>query len=151
MSEKFIGAELGMLNNLLRRQLACMNEEEELTGMQAMLIHHLMCREKDGDCFQKDLETTFRMRRSTATGMLKLMERHGLISREPVEYDARLKKLMLTDKARKLDKSIFRNLRNVESVMSKGINRDELETWFRVCGMIRLNLEQYQSKSEGKQ
>ncbi len=152
LCEKRIGTELGMLKNLLERQLACMrsaNEEEDLTGMQAMLLHHLLgC---EGDCFQKDLETQFRIRRSTATGMLKLMEQRGLISREPVEYDARLKKLVLTDKARKLDKSIRREIQNIEAVMSKSIDPNELEIWFKVCGQIQLNLEQYQSKSEGKQ
>ena len=39
-----IGAEIGMLHNLLRRQMACMTEKTanaaNVTGMQAMIVHH---------------------------------------------------------------------------------------------------------------
>ena len=99
-SDDRIGAEIGMLHNLLRRQMACMTEKTanaaNVTGMQAMIVHHLIIHEKQGDIFQKDLENAFQMRRSTATGILQLMEQHGIIRREPVEHDGRLKRLVLT-------------------------------------------------------
>ena len=86
-----IGAEIGMLHNLLRRQMACMIEKSadsaNVTGMQAMIVHHLILREKEGDLFQKDIESAFQMRRSTATGILQLMEQHGILRREPVAHD----------------------------------------------------------------
>ena len=76
-SDDRIGAEIGMLHNLLRRQMACMTEKTanaaNVTGMQAMIVHHLIIHEKQGDIFQKDLENAFQMRRSTATGILQLM------------------------------------------------------------------------------
>ena len=81
-----IGAEIGMLHNLLRRQMACMTEKSansaNVTGMQAMIVHHLILREKEGDLFQKDIESAFQMRRSTATGILQLMEQHGILRRD---------------------------------------------------------------------
>ncbi len=146
MHERNIGAELGMLNNLLRRQMACMvsPEEADVTGMQAMIIHHLLSCRDAGDCFQKDIETQFRIRRSTATGMLKLLESRGFIIREPVKYDARLKRLVLTEKSRALDEHIRRKIKHAEEVMSRDIPIDELDTWFRVCDRIRTNLEHYQ-------
>ncbi len=102
-----IGAEIGMLHNLLRRQMACMTEKSansaNVTGMQAMIVHHLILREKEGDLFQKDIESAFQMRRSTATGILQLMEQHGILRREPVAHDGRLKRLVLTDRARAMD------------------------------------------------
>ena len=88
-----IGAEIGMLHNLLRRQMACMTKKSansaNVTGMQAMIVHHLILREKEGDLFQKDIESAFQMRRSTATGILQLMEQHGILRREPVAHDGR--------------------------------------------------------------
>ena len=105
-----IGAEIGMLHNLLRRQMACMTEKSadsaNVTGMQAMIVHHLILREKEGDLFQKDIESAFQMRRSTATGILQLMEQHGILRREPVAHDGRLKRLVLTDRARAMDERI---------------------------------------------
>lgn len=99
------------------------------------------------DRFQRDVETQFRFRRSTATGILQLMERRGLLVREPVDYDARLKRLVLTDKARALHTEIHRQLRETEALMREGIGAEELAVWFRVSGKIRTNLENFQRKS----
>ena len=148
MQEQRIGSELGMLNNLLKRQMACQPQGEEIshvTGMQGMIIHYLSV--ADGDRFQKDVETQFRFRRSTATGILQLMEQHGLLRREPVPHDGRLKRLVLTDKALALDARIKQKLRETEELMREGISEEDMATCFRVCGMIRVNLENYQRKS----
>ena len=142
-----IGAEIGMLHNLLRRQMACMSENSEnLTGMQAMIVHHLIMHENEGDLFQKDIETAFQMRRSTATGMLQLMEQHGIIRREPVEHDGRLKRLVLTERAHAMDKRITERMEQMEQLLRQGITEDEIKSWFAVCDKIRSNLEQYQCK-----
>ncbi len=143
-----IGAEIGMLHNLFRRQMACMTEKSEnaaqMTGMQAMIVHHLIMHEGEGDIFQKDLENVFQMRRSTATGMLQLMEQHGIIRREPVEHDGRLKRLVLTDQARAMNERINERMQEMELLLRQGITEDELKGWFAVCEKIRSNLEQYQ-------
>ena len=148
MCDQHIGAEIGMLGNLLKRQMVCHSgraEPDHATGMQAMIIHYLSGAQEDR--FQRDIETQFRFRRSTATGILQLMERRGLLVREPVPYDARLKRLVLTDKALALDAQIKQELRRTEELMCEGISEEDLATWFRVCGMIRANLENYQRKS----
>lgn len=140
-----IGAEIGMLHNLLRRQMACMTEKSEnITGMQAMIVHHLIMYENQGDIFQKDLENVFQMRRSTATGILQLMEQHGIIRREPVEHDGRLKRLVLTEQARAMDKRIGERMEQMEQLLRQDITEDELKGWFAVCEKIRSNLEQHQ-------
>lgn len=153
MHEQRIGSELGMLSNLLKRQMACQPQDEEdshVTGMQGMIIHYLAV--ADGDRFQKDVETQFRFRRSTATGILQLMEQHGLLRREPVPQDGRLKRLVLTDKALALDARIKKKFRDTEALMCAGISEADLATWFRVCGRIRANLEDYQRRaSEGQE
>ena len=136
-SDDRIGAEIGMLHNLLRRQMACMTEKTanaaNVTGMQAMIVHHLIIHEKQGDIFQKDLENVFQMRRSTATGILQLMEQHGIIRREPVEHDGRLKRLVLTEQARAMDEYITERMQQMEQLLRQGITEDELKGWFAVC------------------
>ena len=153
MQERQIGAQLGMLNNLLKRQMACWAADSQtgnVTGMQGMIIHYLAS--VGGDRFQKDVETQFGFRRSTATGILQLMEQHGLLRREPVPQDGRLKRLVLTEDALALDAEIRRRLRLTEEQMREGISAEELDTWFRVCGKIRGNLEKFQCKaSEGQE
>ena len=152
MQEQTICGELGMLNNLFKRQMACQSGEEfsKVTGMQGMIIHYLLV--ADGDRFQKDVETQFRFRRSTATGILQLMEQHGLLRREPVPQDGRLKRLVLTDKALALDARIKKKFRDTETLMRAGISEEDMDAWFRVCGRIRANLENYPRRaSEGQE
>ena len=144
MQEQRIGSELGMLSNLLKRQMACQSHGKEIdhvTGMQGMIIHYLAV--ADDDRFQKDVETQFQLRRSTATGILQLMEQHGVIRREPVEHDGRLKRLVLTEQARAMDEYITERMKQMEQLLRQGITEDELKGWFAVCEKIRSNLEQY--------
>lgn len=145
-----IGAQVGMLYNLISRQRGCMvkdHGETDITRMQAVIIHYLLMSEGRGDCFQRDIEHEFRMRRSTATGILQLMEQHGLVRREPVEHDARLKRLVLTDHARALNERIQRSIEANEASMRDGIDAHDLEIWFAVSRKICANLEAYQSKT----
>ena len=88
-----------------------------LTGMQAMIASSDPARE-EGDLFQKDIESAFQMRRSTATGILQLMEQHGILRREPVAHDGRLKRLVLTDRARAMDERITERMAQMETCAS---------------------------------
>ena len=79
------------------------------------------------DVFQKDLEEAFSITGATATNILKLMEKEGLITRVPMPHDARLKKLELTEKGIKLDEEAHANVRRLEEGMKKGFSEEELE------------------------
>ena len=52
---------------------------------------------QQGDVYQKDIESFFKLRRSTVSSQLDTLEKKGLIQRVPVSHDARLKKLVLTE------------------------------------------------------
>ena len=99
--EKYLGVEISKVSNLLKRDFGTNSVRqriEEATGKNGWIIGYL-AEHKDEDVFQKDIETTFSIRRSTVSNMLGLMEKKGLIRRQSVRSDARLKKLTLTDKA----------------------------------------------------
>ena len=91
-----VGFAVMMLSHQLRRYV---DEHRSpglrLTHMQGRILG-MLDHSGDKDVFQRDLERTFQVRRSTATAILQVMERDGLITRRPVPYDARLKKLVLT-------------------------------------------------------
>ena len=142
MQEQRIGSELGMLNNLLKRQMACQPQGEEIshvTGMQGMIIHYLSV--ADGDRFQKDVETQFRFRRSTATGILQLMEKNGLIVRESVASDARLKSLIPTERAAHLDAQIGDLLRKSEQRLTDGLSSEQLAQFLETAAHMAANLD----------
>ena len=81
------------------------------------------------------------MRRSTATGILQLMEKNGLITRSPVSHDARLKKLTLTPKAIEQHQRIVKGIRTVEERVSQCLTPEERRTFLGLCEKIAANLE----------
>lgn len=141
--EKMVGFQMKTVHNLLKRdfQSSIINEKYPyVTGMQRWIIGFLY-RNKDKDIFQRDLEEEFSIRRSTATGILQLMEKNELIIRQPVSHDARLKKLVLTPMAIEIQKMIIEEITENEIKLRKGISEDDLEVFFKVLKQIKNNLE----------
>ena len=67
------------------------------------------------------------MSRATASNMLQLMERKGLIVRESVSRDARLKKISLTEKAKNMVAKSDADIREMERLITKGFHKEETE------------------------
>ena len=145
MAEKTrIGFEVKTLANMLRRQVDKLESNrgiDGVTGTQGRVIGFIVSK-KGKDVFQRDLEEEFSVRRSTATSILQLMERNGFIRREAVDYDARLKKLILTEKALALHKEIEKNLDETERLITKGVSDEELATFLAVIAKMKENLDQ---------
>lgn len=72
--------------------------------------------------------------------MLKRMEKNGMIRRVGVDYDARLKKIVLTDKAIEIQKTLDEKFEQLEKRISKNISEQELETFFAVLSKISNNI-----------
>ena len=83
------------ISNLIHQELGTNRDTVHPgTMMQKMFLGYLEVHE-DQPVFQKDLESAFHIRRSTATGILQIMVRDGLIVREPVEDDRHALHLLL--------------------------------------------------------
>ena len=144
MEKRRIGLQLRLLNNLINRQINTgdvFKQMHELTGTHGYIVKHLMDHREE-EVFQRDIERTFSIRRSTASGILNLMEKNGLIKRESVQEDARLKKLVLTPKAIDLNNRITKELENKEQQMTRGLTDSELDAFFSVLEKIKANLEE---------
>ena len=100
-------------------------ELDNVTGTHGYVICYLMSHDGE-DVFQRDIEKRFSIRRSTATELLNLMQKNGLITRSPVESDARLKKITLTDKARNLFKIVEKDRSEFEDAVFDGFSPDEI-------------------------
>ena len=99
--------------------------------------------QNDGhDVFQRDIEAEFNIRRSTASGMLQLLEKDGYIRRENVPGDARLKKIISTDKAKELDMIAKGNMIEMDMRLTRGISTDELALFYSVLKKISDNAQE---------
>lgn len=138
-----IGRELRALNNLIRRYMDNSSHHkktvESFTGTNSWIIGYLSDH-MGQNIYQKDLEREFSITRSTASKVINLMAQKGLIERHSVSHDARLKKLVLTDKALELSKLMAEDCRRVESVLTKGFSDDELDTLHGYIRRMKENL-----------
>ncbi len=138
-----IGYKIRLLHNQIHKRMEAKrqeNEKEPLTGMQRWTLGFL--RDHDGeDIYQKDIETEFSVSRATASNMLAVMERKGLLQREAVAHDARLKKLVLTEKARALVDRSEQDMRDMEALLSKGLSETEIKNLKKYLDQMLLNLD----------
>ena len=141
--KKYIGIELSRASNVIKRSF-CSSETsrkiDEATEKNSWIIGFIASN-SDRDVFQRDIEEKFSVRRSTVSSMLKLMEKKGLVVRESVGYDARLKKLTLTLKALEMYKEMMANIERDERNLREGLSEEELKEFFRILEKIRKNAE----------
>lgn len=95
---------------------------------------------RDREVYQKDFEKSFGIRRSTASNILRLMEKRGIITRETAEYDTRLKKITLTPEAIRHHDIVTSHMEEFEKELIKGIPPEKLEVFFDVIESIKQNL-----------
>ena len=106
-----------------------------------MFLAYMSTVDEEQDIIQKDLESWFNIRRSTATEILKRMEQKGLIIRTPVAYDKRIKKITLTDKAHKICDENYKRILVTEKKLAKGFTKDELQLFLRLITKLEQNIE----------
>lgn len=104
--DRIFGILIKNVNNDLDRNADEFAHSLDLTRMQMSVIDYISRNENKQNIFQKDIEKEFNIRRASATSALKLMETKDLIVRVPMPEDARLKRIMLTVKARKMTGTI---------------------------------------------
>ena len=142
--KRAVSFEIGKISRLIKRYVDKHTHKayvDSLTGTHGWAAGYFYAN-RDKDIFQKDFEKEFNIRRSSATSMLKLMEKNGLITRESVDYDARLKKITLTQKAVELHEIIEKDFEELEKKLLKNLSEDEIECFFGVLSKIKNNIEE---------
>ena len=143
MKERKLGFEIGRTSRLIKRYTDNDTTKlyiDKMTGTHGWAIGYFY-HNRHRDIFQKDFEQEFNIRRSTASNILSLIEKNGLIKRESVPYDARLKKITLTDKAIDIQHIIDEAFGRLEDTLKEGITEEELEIFYRVLDKINSNTE----------
>ena len=141
---RHLGLEVHRLEKLMARQRgysAAHQDADRQTGMHGYLLRYLY-ENQERDVFQRDIEKAFSISRSSVTVTLQLMEKNGLIRRESVAQDARLKRIVLTQKARDLHRQIEADILAFESNLSRGISEEEQEVFLRVAKKMQENLRE---------
>lgn len=117
------------------------------TGGNAHIIAFLD-RNRDKEIYQHTIEQKFCITRSTASRVLTLMEKKGLIVREPVPHDARCKRIVLTEKADAIVADLKANADRVERMLVAGLSTVEQETLRMCIHRMRENIREAQREYE---
>ncbi|WP_300767182.1 MarR family transcriptional regulator [uncultured Bifidobacterium sp.] len=126
VEKRSIGIDISSLNRRIRRYLsATMPDNARIaTGGNAHIIMFL-ARHRAETIVQRDIERRFCITRSTASRVLALMERKGLIVRESVPGDARMKRILLTDSADAIVEGLVANAMRMEEELFVGFTPEE--------------------------
>ena len=143
-SEFHLGKSIHELDNLIYRNMLAQGRKygyDQITVMNGWIVKYLALNE-DKDIFQKDIENEFGITKSTVAGIIKLMEKKGFIERVSVPKDARLKKIVLTEKALQFREQVMEDLAGLEQTLTAGVSRKDLATFFKVMDTMMENMSE---------
>ncbi len=150
---RHIGYEIRETDNYIRRFIDRKQSAmgfDDLTFAQTGILHYMFCH-RDSDIYQKDLESLFGIRRSTATGILQGLEKNGYISRESDQNDGRMKKITLTAKAVTRENAVHKMIDEGEEFFMTLLSDEEKESLFsslkKIRDAIREKEDEYDQKT----
>ena len=136
-----IGRNVHMLSRLFKRNTDIEVAKYCLTVVQSVIMGFIYEKSRKKDVFAKDIEKEFDLRRASTAGIIQNMEKNGLVKRELVGNDARLRKIVLTEKALELRKKLDKSIKNMEKKMQEGLTKEEIEKYLELTKKMANNLE----------
>lgn len=146
-----LGPKLMILSHVMRRQVSHIAEEYQLSDAQSRILHYIAEESTKHDVYQRNLESEFHVRRSSITSLLQQLEKNGLLQRVSVQSDARLKKLILTEKGNIIQAEIGRKIDAFDETIYNLLEEDKEQFLNQLDGLINklIQLEIAECK-EGK-
>ena len=136
--DKHAARYVSKLSNKLRRKIDAFSSKDSFSGSQERVLHFILA--QSNDVFQKDIEEEYSLRPPTATELLKKMEKNGLIYRETMANDARMKRIVVSDKALQYKDMVIADITALEDELTKDIPQNELDIFFNVIEKMLDNI-----------
>ena len=144
MKEDRIGYRVKTLSQMHRKAVEKFLDgpKDRTTRMQSWIIGYIndMGRQQK-DVFQKDIEKHFNINRSTNSEILSNMEGKGMIKKESVAYDGRLKKIVLTPQSLKFIDHLDDAIMQVSQGMIESLDSQAVEAFCEMADLMVLNLQ----------
>ena len=127
------------LDKIIVRSLLDQEKLELLPSpTQMQIIEYII--NSDEEVLQCDLEKAIKLRRATISGVLKTMEKKNLITRVISSKDARVKKIILSDKTKKMYLESKAKLEALEERITSNISDNEINIFLEVMNKMQENL-----------
>ena len=139
------GYEIKTLGNLIHRRTvlkACKIEGlDDITVMHGWILGYLN-NNSSKEIYQKDIEESFDITRSTVTNILKLMEKKGYIKRSSVEHDARLKKIELTPLGKEMNEKTVKAMDKLDLELEQIFTEEELDSFLKSLSKLKKKVKE---------
>lgn len=116
---------INQISNRLRRRSRAVQESIGISGAKGNILNYILVESENHSVYQKEIEKEFGLRPSTATEVLKNLEKDGLICRVPEEQDGRYKKIIFTEKAEEIRETLKDEIEGSENLLLEGISEKE--------------------------
>ena len=113
---------------------------DEMTLAHGWILKYLYDN-RDKKIYQKDIEKHFPIGRSTVTTIIQMMEKRELVYREYVEDDARLKRVLLTEKGFLHHEHVVANFNRIHEEMLGVLTDSEKEMLLHLMDKISNRIE----------
>ena len=121
-----IGILIKMLNTNIDKEFNKDNLEHNITKTQSDIMAYLEKNSKK-EINQRDIEKQFNLSNPTVTGLLNRMEDKGLIKRTESQKGQNFKAIIITEKASKLLKTLKKNRKNFEQILTQDIEKEDID------------------------
>ena len=137
-----VGREILSLSNLLYRKIEYDKKKSgssDLQYVQGGIIKYIK-ENPQKDIFPRDIVKRFCLTRSTVAGILQKMEQNDYIEMQSYPGDARLKKIVLTEKGDEASQLVIQHIQRMERLLVKDMTADDIDCLFQLTKKIRENL-----------
>ena len=141
-----LGKMIGHTSVLFRRHLdqaisGALGDDTGLISGRNFWILRYLEDHRDEDVFQRDLENVFKIRRSTVSKTVELMEQKHLLERVSVDGDARKKKLRLTAEADAVLADVKKEVEALETRVKARFAEDDYDTLMQLLRQLCMFLD----------
>ena len=127
-----LSAERYMRNNITDSNIT------EEAGSNAWIIKYIFSSKRA--VYQRDLEKEFGINRSSASKSVDALVERGLVIREHIPEDGRLKKLTLTEKGQKIAEQFAARENCVDKALTNGLSASDKKLLASLIGRMKINL-----------
>ena len=141
--ERKVAFEVKRLDNLINRKILKYLKKENIKNIshvQAEILRYLYVN-RCNTIYQSDIEKEVDIRRSTVSGILKTMEKIGLIKRIDSKKDTRKKEVTLTNLSVQRHNEMDTKVKKFEKELLNGISLEEKKMFFKVIDKLSDNLK----------
>lgn len=131
-----IGKKINIFAHRMHRKIDNEAAKYGITGTQARILGFILRESVKRDIFQKDIEEYLDIRRSSVTSVLQLMEKNECIERISVAEDARLKKIVITEKGLEIDRNVYEYIMQLEKSLHDELSKDEIKTFVNLIDRL---------------